>query len=290
MTCSDSRPISPMLLGDRDEAVGLDHPAQRMVPARQHFEADDLAGREVHLRLEEGHELVMLEAVADALLDLAVGDQRALHAARRTRPAAPTRPLLAWSSAMSARRSRSGMRTSVAGADGDAGEGADLDQRARRSRTAAVTACSIASASALDFAACSASSASATANSSPLKPGDQSASGRAPRSSAAAIDPQQRVADVIAVAVVDRLEAVELEREDRPAAGRVRPRAGARSSPRSANPLRLSRPVMPSVEAMIAARALAFGAQLGFVLQVDIAPPAEQDQRDVEGQRDRRRS
>ena len=41
-----------------------------------------------------------------------------------------TRPLFAWSSAMSARRSRSGTRISAAGADGHSGEGADLDHLA----------------------------------------------------------------------------------------------------------------------------------------------------------------
>ena len=80
MTFSDNRPISADFLGDRDEHVGPDDPAQRMVPAGQHLEADDRAGREVDLRLEIGHELLVLEAEADALLDLAVGDQRALHA------------------------------------------------------------------------------------------------------------------------------------------------------------------------------------------------------------------
>ena len=36
-------------------------------------------GGQVHLRLEEGHELAVVEADADPLLDLGVGDQRALH-------------------------------------------------------------------------------------------------------------------------------------------------------------------------------------------------------------------
>ncbi len=65
--------------GDRDEDVGADDSGQRMLPARQHFEADDLARREVDLRFEIRKELVVLEAEADALLDLAVGDQCAFH-------------------------------------------------------------------------------------------------------------------------------------------------------------------------------------------------------------------
>ena len=54
-------------------------PDSGWIPARQHLEADDLASRKVHLRLEEGHELAVLQAEADALFDLALGDQRALH-------------------------------------------------------------------------------------------------------------------------------------------------------------------------------------------------------------------
>ena len=87
--------------------VGRDHSRQRMIPPRQHFEPDDLAGRQVHLRLEIGQELLVIEPEADALLDLDMGDQRPLHPAvepDRARGA----PAAAWSSAMSARRSRSG--------------------------------------------------------------------------------------------------------------------------------------------------------------------------------------
>jgi hypothetical protein len=67
-------------LGDRDEAVGHDQSRRRVLPARQHFEADDLPGLQVDLRLEIGNELLVLEPVAKPLLDLAQGDQCALHA------------------------------------------------------------------------------------------------------------------------------------------------------------------------------------------------------------------
>src|SRR5258708_25461045 len=50
-----------------------------MDPARKHFKTDDFAGRKVNLRLEIGHELAMLEAEANALLDLAVRNECALH-------------------------------------------------------------------------------------------------------------------------------------------------------------------------------------------------------------------
>src|SRR5439155_3269328 len=66
-------------LGDRDEDFGRDDAGQRMLPAREHLKADDLAGRKVHLRFEVRQELAMIEAVVDALLDLALGKERALH-------------------------------------------------------------------------------------------------------------------------------------------------------------------------------------------------------------------
>ncbi len=69
-----------MFFGDRNEAIGLDQAAKRMIPARQHFETDNLAGQQVYLRFEVGNEVSMLEAVADPLLDLAMDDQRSLHA------------------------------------------------------------------------------------------------------------------------------------------------------------------------------------------------------------------
>jgi hypothetical protein len=67
-----------MLFGNRDEAIRLDQPAQRMLPSGQHFEADDFARGQIDLRLEVRHELAVLQAVAIALLDLAVNDPRAI--------------------------------------------------------------------------------------------------------------------------------------------------------------------------------------------------------------------
>ena len=52
---------------------------ERMIPPRKHLEADDLAIAEVNLRLEEGHELAVLESVANSLLDLSLGDESTLH-------------------------------------------------------------------------------------------------------------------------------------------------------------------------------------------------------------------
>ena len=64
---------------NRDEAIGFDQSAQRMFPAGQHLETDDFAGGQINLRLEIGDELAMLQAVANALLDLAMQDQRPFH-------------------------------------------------------------------------------------------------------------------------------------------------------------------------------------------------------------------
>ena len=114
------------LLGNGNEDVRTDDAGERMVPARQHLEADDLAGREVDLRLEVRNELAVLEAEADALLDLAVSDQRTLHAGVE-----PDRPRDAAAAGMIHRDV--GAAQDVGNADfgrrrrSDAGEGADLD-------------------------------------------------------------------------------------------------------------------------------------------------------------------
>ena len=78
------------LLRDRDEDIGSDHSRKRVDPARQNLEAHNLSGGEVNLGLKIGDELAMLETHADALLDLAVGDERALHA--RVEPHRPRDP------------------------------------------------------------------------------------------------------------------------------------------------------------------------------------------------------
>ena len=126
MTCSDRRPIRPISSATGNEHVGPDDAGQRVVPAREHLEADDLAGREVHLRLEIGNELAVLEAEADALLDLALGDQRALHAGVE-----PDRPRDAAAARMVHGDVGAAQEVGDAGVGrrrrGDAGEGADLD-------------------------------------------------------------------------------------------------------------------------------------------------------------------
>ena len=52
--------------GDRDEDFGADHPERRRIPAREHFEPGQLAGRQVDLLLVIGHELASWDAAADS--------------------------------------------------------------------------------------------------------------------------------------------------------------------------------------------------------------------------------
>ncbi len=92
MICSDRRSITPISSAIGMKRSGGMMPAKRVAPARQHFEADDLAGQQVHLRFEEGQELFVLQPEANALLDLAVRNQRAFHRRNRTRSGAPMRP------------------------------------------------------------------------------------------------------------------------------------------------------------------------------------------------------
>ena len=79
MTCWERRPIRPISSATGMKTSGPITPESAMVPTREDLEADDLAVGKIDLRLEIGNELAVIEAEADALLDLAVGDQRALH-------------------------------------------------------------------------------------------------------------------------------------------------------------------------------------------------------------------
>ncbi len=198
-------------LGDRNEHVGPDHSRKRVDPAREHLEADDLAGREVHLRLEIGHELAVLEAEADALLDLAMGDQRALHARIE-----PDRPRDAAAARM--------VHRDVGAAQdvGDAGSRRGAEAMPAKAPTwmirssnskGRVTVRRTASASSSARPIAPPASARATANSSPLS---RASTASGPSSSVKRDGKrlQQPVAGLIAVLVVDRFEAVDLERDD----------------------------------------------------------------------------
>ena len=134
------------------------------------------------------------------------------------------RALRAWSIAMSARRSRSGMLMPCGLAD-------DMPRKAPTwinlpcSSSGSVTARSSRSASRERFAAV-VDRAPATANSPPLSRASAAAR-RALRRQRRRQAAQHRVADVIAVAVVDRLEAVELDRQDRDLRAARRGRGGS---------------------------------------------------------------
>ena len=232
-------------LGDGNEHVRADHAAQRVDPAGEHFETDDFAG--------------------------CAGRPAVRNRARTGRDRAPKRmpcSISLW--AMSARSmpasNQIGPRRAAAlgmvharyrraGAGQEFGpplpapraipaKAPDLDhplvdRKGVESRRAARLR-RIRSARAISLGA----SASAIANSSPLKRARSQCRGPARRSSDDGNRPQQLVADVITVAVVDRLESVNLDRKDRRDCRPIGGRGAAAASPLSAKPLRLSRPVM----------------------------------------------
>ena len=112
--------------GDRNEHVRADHPRERVDPAGQHLEADDLAGPKIDLGLEIGNELAVLETEADALLDLAMSDQRALHAG--IEPDRPGNAAVAGMIHRDVRTAQDVRNTDVGrGGRGDSGERTDLD-------------------------------------------------------------------------------------------------------------------------------------------------------------------
>ena len=182
-----------------------------MVPPGEHLEADDFARGEVHLRLEKGQELAVLEAVADALFDLALGEQRALHSS--VEPDGPGN-----SSAARTIHRNIGAPDDVGDAHlgrrsrRDAGESADLDDPLfERERPSDCAKHAVGGRfGPVDFRR---AALSATANSSPLRR-PITTSGPSSSNSALAIDFQQAVAGLIAMLIVDRLEALHLEGND----------------------------------------------------------------------------
>src|SRR6185369_14864334 len=55
------------VLSDRDELVGHDETAGRVIPPNQRFGAERSTGREIHLRLVEDREFAPLERLAELL-------------------------------------------------------------------------------------------------------------------------------------------------------------------------------------------------------------------------------
>ena len=80
----------PRLLRHRNEDVGADDAAGRMLPPRQRLEAVELAGAKIELRLVERQELAERYAPAQACLDLVARLEHALH-----RPVEPERAVAA---------------------------------------------------------------------------------------------------------------------------------------------------------------------------------------------------
>ena len=81
--CAD-RVDQPRLLGDRDELPRGDRAARRVVPADQGLDPDDAPVPTGHLRLEQEHELVPPDRVAELELELraaeGVAAERAIEA------------------------------------------------------------------------------------------------------------------------------------------------------------------------------------------------------------------
>ncbi len=255
-----------------------------MIPARQDFEADDLAGRQVHLRLEERHELAVLEAEADALLDLTLGDQRALHAGiEPDRPRRPARCLRMVERNVGTAQQVRNPRFRRHGR-GDSGERADLDDPVVESERPGRPSSRTLGQRLIDFGAFVRTQARGR-----LRTRRRSSRAMTASSPSASVERrrnalEQPVTGLVAVLVVDRLEAMDLERDD----DECSPRSArcAHSSPAaSAKPLRLSRPGHRVGRREHGRPPLLLRAQFGLMLQVDVATPTEQDQRDVERQR-----
>ena len=97
---------------------------------------------------------------------------------------------------------------------------------------------------------------------------------------------QQSVADVIAVAVVDGAEAMKLERDDQQRAC-VLTACSAKVFGAVGKALAVEQAGDRVGRGRNRRAALAVEPPLRFMLKVDVPAPAEEDQRDVEGQRDR---
>src|SRR5215210_1001965 len=97
-----------------------------MVPSGEYLEPHDLSGAEIDLRFEVGDELTMLEPVTDPLLDLPLSNERALHPRiEPDRPGDP--PILGVVEGDVGPTQQIGDAALGRSRRGDAGKGADLD-------------------------------------------------------------------------------------------------------------------------------------------------------------------
>ncbi len=254
-----------------------------MPPARQNLEAGDLAGAQVYLRLEEGQELLVLQAEANALLDLAMGQQSPLHRGiEPDRADGPARLGMVERDVGAAEQVRhADLRR---GGGGHAGEGADLDhlsvnlERTRRQSKqpldhlfrllAAIGGKKAGNGELVAARAC-----------------DHGALARILEDGAGHAA-KQRIARVIAVPVVDRPEAMKLQGNDQQRSP-VLDRLGTKL----VGAVREALSVQQAGDCIGRCRnrsaALAVEPAFGFMLQIHVPTPAEEDQRDVERQRDR---
>ena len=251
-----------------------------MLPAGEHLEADDLAGFQVDLRLEIGNELLVLEAVAQALLDFAERNQSALHAG--VEPQGPGDPAVA------------GMVEGDVGAAQQIGDG-DLGRRRRGDAEVG--------ADLQHLAADLERAGHGLQESFPERLGDLRAvlrddegerelvavEARGDRFLAdlggndAGDGAQHIVADLIAVAVVDRLEAVHPQRND----GQPVAAAGGEVAQLLAavgEALAVGKAGDGVADGHVRRPFLALQPPFGFVQQIGVAPPAEEDQGDVQRQ------
>ncbi len=252
-----------------------------MVPARKHLEADDLAGTKVDLRLEIGKELAVLEAEADALLDLAMGHERALHARVEPDGAGDAAVLRVIERNVGAPEE---VRDACVGSFGhrNAGERTDLDQplvdrigpgdRPQRGFGERVGPNEVRAVQRHGRGELVA------AQSRDDRIGPKLLGERGGKAF------QEPVADIVAMLVADDLEAVDLQRIDDDMVAALARRRG-----QNLGPVGETRAVVQPRDRVGGREnrgpALPLRALLGLVDEVDIPPPAEQDQRHVERQR-----
>ena len=252
-----------------------------MLPPRKDFEADDRAGSQVDLRLEERKKLIMLEADANGMLQLAAGNQRLLHAG--VEPDRPGRAGAAGTFQSDVRAAEKVRRPVVMRGrlHRNANKGSDLCQRSIDVVASTkdpeqrlpdllhiLRALPVAGDGNGEFIT--------------AEPGDDGVS-REFLPDAGSDPPQQFVPDVVAVAIVHRLEALHLHGQN-----------GDVTIGIAGFDVQLLQTVSEALAVGEAGEdvrgrhdrgaALSIGPQFGFVLQVDVAAPAEEDQGHVENQ------
>ncbi len=202
------------------------HPSR---PARQRLEAGDPAAGQVDDRLEVDLEQLVLDRRAQLVLPAQAGHHPPVHALVEHRASGPGRPRLASYMAMSALRTSSAASMSrLAERDADAGGDEQLPP-AERGTAPAARRCSR-SATTPGLGLDRPGRRAGSVNSSPPTRATVSP-GRSDSAQPLGERHQQLVADGVAEAVVDELEAVDVEEQHRAGELRVAPRARAAADP-----------------------------------------------------------